>query len=252
MQIQLKNKFDVIILSLAINEETFNTTKQCVDSYIETADDLINNIFIVETNPKFNNDYKQKKVTVIKPNEQFNYNKFYNIALDKCVSEFVIGPNNDVFIQPNCLQTILKEFNNNSNIHSISPINRNWHRHTKMYFPSENKLYYGYEVSLHLYGCIFACRRSIFKQIGFLDESFYYFYQDNDYSMCLRRIGLLHGAHTGAQVVHNSGHSDKYADTKFKYTSQNMHEQGELFHEKWTRTSPYNAEGYRPFKPYTN
>ena len=178
------NKFDVIILSLVKDEHTFNTTKRCIESYVDTADELINNIFVVETNYNFDKDYNQRKVKIIKPNERFNYNKFYNIALAQCESEFIIGPNNDLIIQPNCLQTILTEFQTNSDVSSISPIDRNWHRHTPMYFPSENKLYYGYEVSLHVFGCIFACRRKIFEKIGYLDESFYFFYQDRG-KICL-------------------------------------------------------------------
>jgi GT2 family glycosyltransferase len=245
----LINKFDVIILSLAVDEQTFNTTKTCVDSYIHTANDLINKIYVVETNSQFEQNYEQQKVEVIKPNEQFNYNKFYNIALEKCESEFIIGPNNDLIIQPNCLQTILNEFNTNKEVQSISPIDRNWHRHTKMYLPSENKLYYGTEVSLHMYGCIFCCKRSVFEKIGFLDETFYFFYQDNDYIMSLERCGLRHGVHTGARVTHQSGHSNKYAEERLQYTPKNMNDQGILLANKWA-SEPFKSGGYKQFKNY--
>lgn len=246
----INNKFDVIILSLVVDEETFQTTKACIDSYINTADELITSIYVVETNKDFDRDYKQPKVKIIQPNLKFNYNQFYNLALMHCQSEFVIGPNNDLIIQPGCLQTILKEFQSNQDIHSISPIDRNWHRHTSMYLPSNNKLYYGWEVSLHMYGCIFACRRSIFEKIGFLDETFYFFYQDNDYVLCLQHCNLLHGVHTGARVKHHSGHSNKYAENRLKYTHQNMHEQGMLLQNKWQHTEPFKSGLYKPFKLY--
>lgn len=245
----VNNKFDVIVLSLAVDEQTFQTTKSCVDSYINTADDLVNKIYVVETNPNFDRDYQQEKVKLIKPNEQFNYNKFYNIALSECTAQYIIGPNNDLLIQPNCLQTLLKEFQTNQEIRSISPIDREWHRHTPMYLPSENKLYYGYEVSLHMFGCIFACRRSVFERIGFLDEKFYFFYQDNDYAMSLERCGLLHGVHTGARVKHQSGHSNKHAEDRLKYTPKNMNEQGDLLASKWNN-EPYKSGGYKHFKQY--
>lgn len=242
-------KFDVIILSLVVDDFTFDRTKQCIDSYVNTADSIIENIFVVETNPDFNQDYNQPKVTIIKPGVQFNYNQFYNIALEKCTSEFVIGPNNDLVILPNCLQTMLEEFNSNDKISSISPIDRNWHRHTKMYLPSENKLYYGTEVSLHMFGCLFACRRSVFEKIGFLDEAFYFFYQDNDYIMSLERCGLSHGVHTGARISHQSGGSNKYASERCKYLPQNMHDQGEILMNKWN-SEPFVSGGYKPFKKY--
>lgn len=246
-----QNKFDIIILSLAINHETFLKTKYCIDSYINTADDIINNIYVIESNPNFKEDYKQNKVEVIIPNEEFNYNKFYNIGLSKCRSEFIAGPNNDLLIKPNCLQTILKEFNDNPDVSSISPIDRNWPRHNSVYFPNDNKLYYGYEVTLHLYGCMIACRRSVFEQIGYLDEQFYFFYQDNDYSMCLQRNNLKHGIHTGAHITHQSGGTDSFAPAKFKYLPENMQTQLKIFQNKWGNTAPFNAGGFQKFKEYS-
>lgn len=245
----LSNKFDVIILSLAVDEVTFNKTKTCIESYINTADELINQIYVVETNPNFIEDYKQPKVKIIKPNKMFNYNEFYNIALEQCEAEFVVGPNNDLTLHPNCLQTILEEFKTNPNIHSISPIDRNWHRHTKMYLPNDNKVYYGTEVSLHMYGCMFACRRSVFNKIGYLDETFYFFYQDNDYIMCLDRCGLVHGVHTGARISHQSGGTNKYAEQRLKYLPENMNSQGNLLFNKWNK-EPFKSGGYKPFKQY--
>lgn len=242
--------FDAIILSLVVDDTTFQKTKKCIDSYINTANDLINKIYVVETNFNFNKDYQQPKVEVIKPNKQFNYNHFFNIALEKCKAEFIIGPNNDLVIQQNCIQTLLKEFQTNKQIQSISPIDRNWHRHTPMYLPSENKLYYGYEVSLHMFGCLFACRRSVFEKIGYLDEKFYFFYQDNDYVMCLERCNLLHGVHTGARITHQSGGTNNYAESRLKYTPENMNEQGNIFGRKWNDTEPFRSGGFKPFREY--
>lgn len=245
----LSNKFDIIILSLVVDDQTFNTTSSCVNSYINTANDIINKIFVVETNPDFEGVYNQPKVEVIKPKKQFNYNEFYNIALAKCEAEFVFGPNNDLIVGDNCLQTILKEFNVNSNVQSISPVDRNWHRHSMLYLPSENKLYYGNEVSLHMLGCAFGCRRSIFKNIGYLDETFYFFYQDNDYIMSLERCELLHGVHTGARISHESGRSNAYAENRLKYIPKNMNEQGNLLMNKWNK-EPFKSGGYKKFKEY--
>lgn len=242
------NKFDVIVLSLVVDDSTYELTNNCVQSYINTADELINKIYVVETNSNFDKDYNNSKVEIIKPNKKFNYNEFYNIALEKCTSDFIIGPNNDLVILHGCLQTLLKEFQQ-TDVDSISPIDREWHRHTKMYLPSENKLYYGTEVSLHMFGSIFACRRSVFTKIGFLDERFYFFYQDNDYIMSLERNNLLHGVHTGALVKHKSGASNAYADVHCKYTPKNMNEQGDLLVKKWN-SEPFVSGGYKKFREY--
>jgi glycosyltransferase involved in cell wall biosynthesis len=245
------SKIDVIILSLAIEEKGFNTTKKCIDSYIETADKLIGNIFVIETNKNFNKDYNQPKVKVIIPPFEFNYNQFYNIGLSMCRSEYVIGPNNDLIIQENCIQNIVKEFENNSVISSISPIDRDWHRHTKLYFPNDNKLYYGYETSLHLFGCIFAVRRKVFETIGYLDERFFFFYQDNDYSMCLERNNIIHGVLTSARVKHKIGGTSEHGSARTEYTPHNMNTQGDLLGQKWNNEEPFKSGGFKKFKEYT-
>lgn len=248
--INLNNKTDVIILSLVKDPESFAVTKRCIKSYLEDGTDVIDKIFVVETNPDFNESYGMDKVEIIKPGKEFNYNEFYNIGLERCKNEFVAGPNNDIVLYGGCLQRIIREFNENENIHSISPVDRNWHRHDYMYLPNHDKLYYGYNVSLHMFGCMFCCRRSVFETIGYLDETFYFFYQDNDYVMCLERCGLHHGVHTGATITHQPGRTDRIADTKFKYLPENMHSQGELLHRKWG-AEPFKSGGYKKFKEYT-
>lgn len=244
------NRVDVIILSLVVDDVSFLTTKKCIDSYINTADELINKIYVVETNKDFNRNYEQPKVELIIPKEKFNYNKFYNIALERCTSEFIFGPNNDLLIHDNCIQNIVKEFDNNPNIQSLCPVDRKWHRHTKMYLPSDAKIYFGYETSLHMFGCVFMCRRSLFKQIGYLDERFFFFYQDNDYIMSLQRLGLLHGVYTGAEVSHESGGSNNIANGRCSYTPYNMNTQGNIFMHKWFKEEPFKSGGYKKFKEY--
>jgi len=246
----IPGKVDVIILSLVKDDETFNKTKGCIDSYINTADDIINNIFVVETNTNFDGDYNQPKVKIIKPDIKFNYNKFFNIALKECKAEFIIGPNNDLQIHDNCIQNLIKQFKINVNIHSISPIDRNWHRHKKMYLPTDDKLYYGYDVSLHMFGCIFCCRRSVIEKIGYLDERFHFFYQDNDYVMSLERCNLLHGIYTGSHVSHVTGATNKHAADDCKYTPTNMNTQGNTLMQKWN-SEPFKSGGYKTFKDYT-
>tara|TARA_R110000868_G_scaffold133029_3_gene344399 strand:+ start:2367 stop:3113 length:747 start_codon:yes stop_codon:yes gene_type:complete len=246
----MKSKFDIIILSLATDDLSFNTTKKCVDSYITTANELVNKIYVVESNKSFDQNYNQPKVEVIIPQEEFCYNKFYNIALEKCKAEFVMGPNNDLIVHAGCLQTLAEEFDTNPEIQSICPIDRNWGKHSKIYFPNDDKLYYGYDVSLHMYGGIFCCRRSVFNTIGFLDERFYFFYQDNDYACCLQRCNLLHGAHTKARVSHQCGGSNRIAPKKFQYLPKNMNTQGDIFANKWYNEEPFMSGGYKQFKSY--
>ena len=245
------NKVDVVVLSLVVDEQSYNVTSNCVDSYIDAANEFVNDIFVVETNKKFNGAYKSPKVKVLIPEEEFGYNRFFNIALEKCEAEFVMGPNNDLVIHPGCIQTLLSEFNANPSIQSICPIDRKWHKHSSMYLPNNNKLYHGYDVSLHVFGGVCCYRRSVFEKIGYLDERFFFFYQDNDYAMCAQRCGLLHGAHTGARMSHTSGGSNRIATGRCQYTPCNMNTQGDIFANKWFNEEPYKSGGFKKFKEYT-
>jgi hypothetical protein len=247
----IPNKFDVIILSLVVDPYTHSLTKCCIESYLATADDLINKIYVIETNSKFVGSYNSNKVEVILPHEEFNYNRFYNIGLSKCTAQYVIGPNNDVIVKPGCLQAMLESFNSNPELYSLSPVNREWPRHKQMYLPQTNKLYYGYITNLHLLGCMFAARRKTFDIIGYLDESFYFYYQDDDYSACLRRNNLLHAVHTGAEISHKNGSSSKYSSSKYQYSNKiSLQNQQNLFIKKWIYTDPFKTGGFVKFKPY--
>ena len=243
------SKVDVIILSLANDETSFQTTKRCVDSYLSTANDLIKSIFVIESCKTFNKSYGNDKVQVIIPQREFNYNEFYNIGLSHCTAKYVMGPNNDLIIQENCIQNIIKEFETNPNIDSICPIDRDWHRHTKLYLPDDNKLYYGWEVSLHMFGCIFCAKRSVFEKIGYLDEQFFFFYQDNDYVYSLRANNLLQGVLTSARVKHKTGVTSAKGPARCEYTPENMNTQGNILGRKWN-SEPFKSGGYIPYKQY--
>lgn len=241
-------RVDVIILSLAKDDISFEKTQRCIDSYLKSP--LVKKVYVVESNKQFERQYNGDKVELIIPDEEFNYNRFYNIALEKCTSEFIMGPNNDLVIHENCIENLVNVFDNNLKLDSLCPIDKKWHRHSKMYLPSDNKMYYGYETSLHMFGCVFICRRSVFEKIGYLDERFFFFYQDNDYIMSLERLGILHGVYTGAEVSHESGGSNTIANGRCAYTPHNMNTQGDIFANKWFKEEPFKSGGYKKFKEY--
>jgi GT2 family glycosyltransferase len=244
----IKSKVDVIILSLAKDDISFEKTQRCIDSYLKSP--LVKKVYVVESNKQLERQYNGDKVELIIPDEEFNYNRFYNIALEKCTSEFIMGPNNDLVIHENCIENLVNVFDNNLKLDSLCPIDKKWHRHSKMYLPSDNKVYYGYETSLHMFGCVFICRRSVFEKIGYLDERFFFFYQDNDYIMSLERLGILHGVYTGAEVSHESGGSNTIANGRCAYTPHNMNTQGDIFANKWFKEEPFKSGGYKKFKEY--
>jgi hypothetical protein len=153
--------FDIIILSYAQNAKAAEITQRCVNSYLKTAGELINKIFVIESEKSITNSVEGKVHTIVPP-EDFNYNKFLNIGLELCESEFVIFSNNDIVVLENCLQKIKQAYDLDPTLMGICPTDRNWHRHSKLFFPSDDRLYYGYETTLHMFGCCITLRRTVF------------------------------------------------------------------------------------------
>lgn len=240
---------DVIILALTTDQVSFDRTKRCVESYLNTAEEYIDRIIIVESNKDFSNTPflydMSSKIKVIIPKVEFNYNQFYNIGLEECGAKYIMGPNNDYVVHEGCIENLIRELEKGE-IVSICPVDRTWHRHTEMYLPNSNRLYTGYEVSLHMFGCVFCCKRDVFDTIGLLDERFFFFYQDNDYMECLKYFKLKHGVLTSAHVTHKSGSSNNQAPQRCKYTSENMNSQALILEYKWKRIK--ETEQYETFK----
>lgn len=246
-------KIDVIILSLVVDFESFQTTKNCIDSYINTGNKLINKIFVIETNKQFDTlglSYNQPKVSVIIPDEkEFNYNRYFNIGLKHCTSQYVMGPNNDVIIEPNCIQNLISAFKQNPDVDSLSPVDRSWHMHSYDNFPSDNGLYIGYDISQHVMGsCLIINREKVFSTIGYLDERFFFYYQDNDYACCLRANNILHGLVTNAHFKHAIS-SSKSKCSDYKFLPYSMIDQQQIFTDKWLNP-PYSLGQYVPFKQF--
>lgn len=225
---------DVVILSLVTDQNSYETTKNCVLSFRKSP--LIDKIFVIESNKKdgyLYPIYAEKTITVI-PQEEFNYNRFLNIGKSHCTSEYIVFSNNDLIVEDNCIENLSKALDNDAELMSICPIDRNWHRHSEMYFPSDNKVYTGYFTAMHMFGCIYMMKREVFDTIGDFDERFYFFYQDNDLATTLNHFKKKHGILTSAHVKHKiSKYPQPDGGEKYRYTQKNMEEQGKILGEKW-------------------
>ena len=237
---------DVIILSYARDEAHFDMVKKCVSSYLDGGDKFINRIILVESNKDFDLSVWREfsdKIIAICPSWKFNYNKFLNIALDYCESEFVCVSNSDLVVHENCVGNILKEFEKDSELMSASPVDRTWHRNSYRDFPEDNSIYYGYETTKYLLGFNIYCRRSVYDIIGKYDERFDFYHQDNDYETCLRVNRLKHAMVTSAHITHGK---DKPEDgVTMTETHQKLNHSGGLFMNKW-RNIPFT----KTFKKY--
>ena len=228
------SQLDVIILTNTKNIHFFEMTKKCIESYLLEGNVYINKIILMETNQSWDLTSWSKissKVHSICPNIPFNYNRFLNKALSVCSAPIICLSNNDVVVQTNCINNIIKAFNEDSDLMSASPIDRTWHRNSYKDFPEENFKYIGYETTKFILGFNIYLRKQVYDVIGLHDERFDFYYQDNDYEMCLKKNKLKHALISNAHIVH--GHNKPDTETTEQETLNRLEEDRIKFVNKW-------------------
>jgi len=211
----------VLILSNTANIQYYNMLETCINS-IENSD-----IIVVETNSKLENKNipLSKKCKFIFPNQEFNYNKFLNIGLKEINDEKIIISNNDVIFSPGCISEINSKL---SLYDSVSPYDFNNPKHSSNIF--NKPCVEGYEVGIHVTGCCLGLTRKVLNTINVFDESFKFWYQDNDYANILKKNNFKNVLLRDAKITHLGFQSHKL----LKENLYNMtHGLEQTYKEKW-------------------
>lgn len=190
---------DVIILSYAKNDEIINMNNNCINSILNSTTNYKFNIIVVETDNQPHR-YSQDCVTVIQPKCEFNYNKFLNLGLEKCKNEWILISNNDTIYKKSFIEEMLHAHNVDNNILSMSPIEDTWHCHIN--FDKNIDIHYGYRVPYEITGWSIFVHKNVIDIIGKFDETFEFWYQDNDYSNNLIKNNIKHALITKSRVEH--------------------------------------------------
>lgn len=226
---------DVLVLSFAKDDAHFLMTKKCVESYIQSGSSTINNIIIVESNKHFDISRWNKisnKIKAIIPPYNFNYNQFLNIGLTHCTSDIICISNSDVVVRDDCVDKMIKFFKANPEAASASPVDRSWHQNAYTIFPKDNEIYWGYQTTKYLLGFCLFMRKSIYDIIGFYDERFDFYHQDNDYEMCLRANNLKHAMVTHCHIRHGENKPD--TGVTHNETLRKLRNSEAIFARKWS------------------
>lgn len=195
-----------IILSNTKSQKHFDMTKSLIDSLTNTIFPTTDKtkldtyrIIIVETQQNFK--YNLPNVTTITYDvtkyNYFNYNYAVNQGLKYCYNTFTDNDwfcilNNDVIVTNTWLLEIEKAVLADNELDSICPnINT-----------VTDGVNYGYALWIHLDGCCILAKKSVYDKIGFLDEDFVFYFQDDDYLEQLRRYNIKHGKVMSSKITH--------------------------------------------------
>lgn len=220
---------DVIILSYAKEDSVIFMNNECIDSINNSTTEHKFNIILIETESTKTYEYRQDNVTVIQPNEEFNYNKFLNIGLKYCNNDWVLISNNDTIYHRWFLEKLLEANEQDNELLSMSPMDDSWHRHA--IFNKDFDIHYGHRTSYEIAGWSILINKSVLNRIGDFDEEFKFWYQDNDYANTLLSNNIKHALITKSKVTHLLSKSHKFIDRgkKFEMTDG----LGVKFNKKW-------------------
>jgi len=220
-------KVDIIILSNTINIQYYNMLKECITS-IKANKNITPHIIVIETNKKLKEKQDSLKLPIdvffVPDDETFNYNKFQNYGLSFSKNKYICFSNNDVIYQDNTLCTLVQYL---SVYDSVSP----WEQTYSPRYFSKRGIYEGYNTRQYLTGwCFCTTRETINKIGGKFDESFSFWFADDDYARLLEANNLKHALIGDTTVVHLVEQSkDLLGDQLEKQTIG----QEKTFNNKW-------------------
>jgi len=221
---------DVILLTYTKDDRIYNMTKQCVESIINSEKNHNFSIKLIETEKTGKYRYDYDEVETIVPKEEFNYNKFLNIGLKYCTNEWILISNNDTEYVDGWLSEMLKQFEKDNELLSMSPYCPIWNVH-KNNFKEKKEVFYGHRTSYELTGWSILLNRKVIDIIGNFDEQFSFWYQDNDYSMNLQKHKIKHGLVKNSIVLHHLSKSHGLVDPKKQ--NEMTHGLSKNFNKKW-------------------
>ncbi len=186
-----------IFLSRTATQKTFEMTLEAIESLQKSVATENLEIILVESNPDYLHSgfAYPSEVRVIIPNESFNFHRFLNIGIEQSCGNYLALCNNDVLFHPDWFDAILKVAQAHPEIVSFSPSG-------KWIEQPERTYELGYKVMQQLKGWCIVVKKEVFKTTGLLDETFRFFYADNDYAMTLKYHNLKHALVYGSYVEH--------------------------------------------------
>ena len=263
-RIKYKLKAKPMISIIIPNKDHRDDLKRCVDSILNKSTYENYEILIVENNSTEAETFayykmleNQPKVRVITYEAEggFNYSKINNFAAKQAKGEYLLLLNNDTkVITREWMEELLMYaqrddvgavgaklyYADNTIQHAGIVIGLGAHHaagHTHHRLPKENlgymgRLCYAQDVTAVTGACLLV-RKSLYEQVGGLDESFTVALNDVDFCLRLRALGLLNIFTPFAELYHYESKSrglDKDGASAERYNKEVAH-----FRERWKK-----------------
>ena len=212
----LNKKIAIII----VNWKQYELTINCLLSlqkleYKNWKVILVDNESNFEKINKIKSDFN--KVEVIESKENLGFAAANNIGIKYAIKnkfEYVMLLNNDTEVNKKFLSPLLNSFQNDNSLGAVQPLIMNYNNRAKVWnaggylniffgFPYTNKLNNKNRKIDWITGCCILLKTKVIKKAGLMDEDFFAYYEDVDWSLRIKKLGYKLGVVESSVIFHH-------------------------------------------------
>ena len=234
----INSKVAVII----VNWKKYDITSSCIESILNSTNSNFKIILVdnESDNKKVKNFKYRDEIKIIQNKKNEGFSKANNIGIDYALKnnfDYTILINNDTIVEKNLIEVLLKTAQA-KNFSVVQPLilkyngKEIWNAGGRInYFFGNfitrkkvgNSLNSSHELTEWLTGCCCLFKTKIFKEIGKLDESFFAYYEDVDFSLRLKKHGYKIGFTSKTHLYHYESFSSISNNSKGGKLSPHIH-----------------------------
>ena len=234
----INSKVAVII----VNWKKYDITSSCIESILNSTNSNFKIILVdnESDNKKVKNFKYRNEIKIIQNKKNEGFSKANNIGIDYALKnnyDYTILINNDTIVEKNLIEVLLKTAQA-KNFSVVQPLilkyngKEIWNAGGRInYFFGNfitrkkvgNSLNSSHELTEWLTGCCCLFKTKIFKEIGKLDESFFAYYEDVDFSLRLKKHGYKIGFTSKTHLYHYESFSSISNNSKGGKLSPYIH-----------------------------
>ena len=213
----INSKVAVII----VNWKKYDITSTCIESILNSTNSNFKIILVdnESDNIKVKNFKYKNEIKIIQNKKNEGFSKANNIGIDYALKnnfDYTILINNDTIVEKNLIEVLLKTAQT-KNFSVVQPLILKYN--SKEIWSSGGRINYFFgnfitrkklgsslnsslELTEWFTGCCCLFKTKIFKDIGKLDERFFAYYEDVDFSLRLKKHGYKIGFTSKTQIYH--------------------------------------------------
>jgi len=218
----LNKKIAIII----VNWKQYELTINCLLSlqkveYKNLEVILVDNESNFEKINKIKSDFN--KVEVIESKENLGFASANNIGIKYAIKnkfEYVMLLNNDTEVNKKFLTPLLNSFQKDNSLGAVQPLIMNYNNRAKVWnaggylnnffgFPYTNKLNNKKRQIDWITGCCIVLKTKVINKVGLMDEHFFAYYEDVDWSLRIKKLGYKLGVVESSVIFHHGTKSSK-------------------------------------------